>query len=191
MTSGAAVNDAILSGSIDVAMAGLTVLLNLHDKTGGQNTIKGMMAIADSPITFNTIDPRIKSIKDFQDTDRIAMTAGKSTQHAVVLQMAAAAAIGWENQLDALTVRLSHPNGVVGLLSGGRSFKTHATTVRCVHPIGARRPKVRTLFQLLRRDWRTNWHHGEKRSLRIFMDYPAIEVKAIGRKRPTNSTDWG
>ena len=93
LASGAAVNDAIISGSIDVAMAGLTVLLNLRDKTVGPNTVKGMMAIADSPIYFNTTDPRIKSVKDFQDTDRIAMTAGRGTQHAVILQMAAAVGV--------------------------------------------------------------------------------------------------
>ena len=89
------------------------------------------MAIADSPIYFNTTDPRIKSVKDFQDSDRIAMTAGRGTQHAVILQMAAASAFGWENRekLDALAVGISHPDGVVGLLSGGGSFKTHATTV--------------------------------------------------------------
>jgi NitT/TauT family transport system substrate-binding protein len=147
LTSGTAVNDAILSGSIDVAMAGLTVLLNLHDKTVGQNSVKGMMAIADSPIYFNTTDPRIKSVKDFQDTDRIAMTAGKGTQHAVILQMAAASAFGWENRekLDALAVGISHPDGVVGLLSGGGSFKTHATTVPFIQ-MELADPKVRTLL---------------------------------------------
>ena len=147
MASGTAVNDAILSGSIDVAMAGLTVLLNLHDKTVGQNSVKAMMAIADSPIAFNTIDPRIKSVKDFQDTDRIAMTAGKGTQHAVILQMAAASTFGWESRgkLDALTVGISHPDGVVGLLSGGGSFKTHATTVPFIQ-MELADPKVRTLF---------------------------------------------
>ena len=41
LASGAAVNDAIISGSIDVAMAGLTVLLNLSDKTAGQNAGQG------------------------------------------------------------------------------------------------------------------------------------------------------
>ena len=121
LASGAAVNDAIISGSIDVAMAGLTVLLNLRDKTVGSNTVKGMMAIADSPIYFNTTDPRIQSVKDFQETDRIAMTAGRGTQHAVILQMASAAAFGWDNRekLDALAVGISHPDGVIGLLSGG------------------------------------------------------------------------
>ena len=147
LASGTAVNDAILSGSIDVAMAGLTVLLNLHDKTASPNSIKGMMAIADSPIYFNTIDPRIRSVKDFGEADRIAMTAGKGTQHALVLQMAAAAAFGWENRekLDALAVGISHPDGVVGLLSGGGSFKTHATTVPFIQ-MELADPKVRTLF---------------------------------------------
>ena len=147
LSSGAAVNDAILSGSIDVAMAGLTVLLNLSDKSSGQNSVKGMMAIADSPIYFNTTDPRIKSVKDFQETDRIAMTAGRGTQHAVILQMAAASAFGWENRgrLDSLAVGISHPDGVIGLLSGGGSFRTHATTVPFIQ-MELADPKVRTLF---------------------------------------------
>jgi NitT/TauT family transport system substrate-binding protein len=147
LASGAAVNDAILSGNIDVAMAGLTVLLNLRDKSVGQNLVKGMMAIADSPIYFNTTDPRIRSVKDFQDTDRIAMTAGKGTQHAVILQMAAVSAFGWDHRdkLDALAVGISHPDGVVGLLSGGGSFKTHATTVPFIQ-MELADPRVRTLF---------------------------------------------
>jgi NitT/TauT family transport system substrate-binding protein len=147
LSSGAAVNDAILSGSIDVAMAGLTVLLNLSDKSSGQNSVKGMMAIADSPIYFNTTDPRIKSVKDFQETDRIAMTAGRGTQHAVILQMAAASVFGWENRgrLDSLAVGISHPDGVIGLLSGGGSFRTHATTVPFIQ-MELADPKVRTLF---------------------------------------------
>jgi NitT/TauT family transport system substrate-binding protein len=147
LASGAAVNDAIISGSIDVAMAGLTVLLNLRDKTIGQNAVKGMMAIADSPIYFNTIDPRIKSVKDFEETDRIAMTAGKGTQHAVILQMAAAKAFGWQQRarLDTLAVGISHPDGAAGLLSGGGAFKTHATTVPFIQ-MELADPRVHTVF---------------------------------------------
>src|SRR3954469_16242328 len=77
LASGAAVNDAIISGNVDVAMAGATVLLILWDKTVGRNTVKGMMAIADTPIFFNTIEPRIRSIEDLGSIDRIAMTAGR------------------------------------------------------------------------------------------------------------------
>ena len=48
LASGTAVNSAIIAGQVDVAMAGATVLLNLWDRTIGRNTVKGMMAIADT-----------------------------------------------------------------------------------------------------------------------------------------------
>ena len=145
--SGAAVNDAIISGGVDVAMAGTTVLLTLWDKTVGRNAVKGMMAIADSPIYFNTIDPRIRSIRDFGPDDRIAMTAGRGTQHFITLQMAAAQAFGWDQRerLDALTVSMSHPDGVIALLSGKSEIKTHATTVPFIQTELAD-PRVRTVI---------------------------------------------
>jgi NitT/TauT family transport system substrate-binding protein len=145
--SGAAINDAIISGSVDVAMAGLTVLINLWDKTVGRNAVKGMMAISDTPIYFNTTDSRIKSIRDFTADDRIGMTAGKGTQHALLLQMAAAQAFGWDQRtkFDALTVSISHPDGVIALLSGGANFKTHATTVPFVD-MELAHPGVRTIL---------------------------------------------
>jgi NitT/TauT family transport system substrate-binding protein len=147
LASGAAVNDAIISGSVDVAMAGLTVLINLWDKTAtGTNPVKGLMAISDSPIYFNTVEQRIKTASDFQPDDKIGMTAGR-TQHAVVLQMAAATAFGWQNRtkLDSLVVSTSHPDGVIGLLSGGSTFKTHATTVPFIQ-MELASPSVRTIL---------------------------------------------
>ncbi len=145
--SGAAINDAIISGSVDVAMAGLTVLINLWDKTTGRNAVKGMMAISDTPIYFNTTDERIRSIRDLTPNDRIGMTAGKGTQHALLLQMAAAQEFGWDERtkLDALTVSISHPEGVIALLSGGANFKTHATTVPFIN-IELAHPGVRTIL---------------------------------------------
>jgi NitT/TauT family transport system substrate-binding protein len=145
--SGAAVNDAIISGGVDLAMAGATVLLTLWDKTVGRNAVKGMMAIADSPIYFNTVDPRIRAIGDFGADDRIAMTAGRGTQHAITLQMAAAAAFGWDQRtrLDALTVSMAHPDGVIALLSGGGVIKTHATTVPFIQ-MELADPRARTVL---------------------------------------------
>src|SRR5471032_2921583 len=88
--SGAAVNDALLSGSVDIAMAGTTVLMTIWDKTRGRDDIKGMMAFCDTPMVITSIDPRVKSIRDFRDGDRIAMTAARGTHHSISLQMAAA-----------------------------------------------------------------------------------------------------
>jgi NitT/TauT family transport system substrate-binding protein len=147
LASGAATNDALLSGSVDLAMAGMAVLLNLWDKTVGHAPVRGMMAIADTPTVFNTIDPKIKSIRDLGPEDRIAMTAGRGTQHAIILQMAAAKEFGWENRekLDSLAVSMSHPDGVVGLLSGGVAFKSHITTVPFIQ-MELADPRVRTVF---------------------------------------------
>jgi NitT/TauT family transport system substrate-binding protein len=131
LASGAAVNDALLSGQLDVAIVGATVLITVWDRTKGRANIKGMMALCDSPILFNTSDPRIKTIHDFGENDRIAVTAVKVTHHAVVLQMAAAKALGWENRfkLDPLTVSMSHPDAMIAMLAPKHEVRTHAATI--------------------------------------------------------------
>jgi len=147
LVSGPAMTDALISGSSDVAMAGVSVMLNLWDKTVGRAEVKGMMAICDSPIYFNTVDPRIKSIRDFVETDRIAMAAGKGTQHALVFEMATAREFGWEQRqrFDSLAVSMSHADGVAALLSGGAVIKTHVTTVPFIQ-MELAHPGVRTIL---------------------------------------------
>lgn len=129
--SGAAVNDALLSGSVDIALGGTTVLMTIWDKTKGRGDIKGMMAFCDTPMVITTIDPRIKSIRDYREGDRIAMTAARGTHHSISLQMAAAKAFGHENRtkLDNLTVGMSHPDAMIALLSGNHEVKSHSATV--------------------------------------------------------------
>ncbi len=131
LASGAAVNDALISGSVDIAMAGTTVLMTVWDKTKGRGDIKGMMAFCDTPMVITTIDPRIKSIRDYREGDRIAMTAARGTHHSVSLQMAAAKEFGWENRnrLDNLTVGMSHPDAMAAMLSGAHEVKSHSATV--------------------------------------------------------------
>ena len=129
--SGAAVNDALISGSVDVALGGTTVLMNLWDKTKGRGDIKGIMAFCDTPMVIVTIDPRVKSIRDYREGDRIAMTAARGTHHSISLQMAAAKEFGMENRtkLDNLTVGMSHPDAMIAMLSGNHEVKSHSATV--------------------------------------------------------------
>lgn len=129
--SGAAMNEALLSGSVDVASGGLSVLLTIADRTRGNANIRGMMALSDSPILFNTTDPRIKSIRDYGEKDRIAVTAVKVTHHAIILQMAAVQAFGWDNRfkLDPLTVSMTHPDAMTAILTQGHEVRTHAATI--------------------------------------------------------------
>ena len=129
--SGAAVNDALISGSVDIALGGTTVLMTLWDKTRGRADIRGVMAFCDTPMVITTIDPRVKSIRDYREGDRIAMTAARGTHHSISLQMAAAKEFGMENRtkLDNLTVGMSHPDAMIAMLSGNHEVKSHSATV--------------------------------------------------------------
>ncbi len=105
--------------------------MTVWDKTKGRGEIKGMMAFCDSPMVIVTIDPRIKSIRDYREGDRIAMTAPRGTHHSVSLQMAAAREFGWENRnrLDNLAVGMSHPDAMAAMLSGAHEVKSHSATI--------------------------------------------------------------
>ena len=131
-SSGAAAADYILSGSTDVAVSGNTTFLTIWDKTlRTNNKVRGMMAICDTPAYLITTDPRIKSLADFTDQDRIAVTAVKISLHALTLQMAAAKEFGWEQRfrLDPMTVSMSNPDGLAALLSGSSEVKSQVTVL--------------------------------------------------------------
>ena len=78
-----------------------------------------------------SIDPRIKTLRDFREGDRIGISAIKVTDQAVTLQMAAAKEWGWDQRfrLDPLTVSMSNPDGMAALLSGRTELKNHYTIV--------------------------------------------------------------
>jgi NitT/TauT family transport system substrate-binding protein len=117
----AAVNEALLSGSVDIAAGGTPGLLVLWSKTKGTPLeVRGISAMSSQPIWLNTRNPAVKTVVDFSDQDRIAVPAVKVSIQAIVLQMAAAKAFGPANfaKLDALTVSLSPPDSTIALLSG-------------------------------------------------------------------------
>ena len=128
LTSGPVANDALISGNVDIAMGGITVLMTLWDRTQGKQNIKGLGIMCESPIYLMTADPRIKSLKDFGEGDRIAVSAVKVTMQAIFLQMAAAKEFGWENRgrFDPMTVSMSHPESVGALKSGKLEVKSYA-----------------------------------------------------------------
>jgi NitT/TauT family transport system substrate-binding protein len=113
-------NDALLSGAIDIASGGMPGLVTIWGKTRGTATeVRGIAPMAEIPLYLTARDPRIKSIRDFGPGDRIALPAAKVSMQAVLLEMAAAAAWGDADydRLDALTITLSPPDATAGLLS--------------------------------------------------------------------------
>jgi NitT/TauT family transport system substrate-binding protein len=124
---GAAVNDALISGSIDFGTAGLGPVLTLWDKTRSNLDIRAVLSLDASAVLLNVNRPDLKTLADLKDSDRIALPAVKVSQQAVLLQMAAEKAFGAGQyaRFDKLTVTLPHPEAYVALLSGKGEITGH------------------------------------------------------------------
>jgi len=117
-----AVNEALISGNIDVGSGGVPGLLTLWARSKGTpQEVRGIAALSSQPFLLNTRDPAIKSITDFKDSDRIALPAVRSSVQAITLQMAAAKAFGVKEfaKLDPLTVSMTPPDATIALIKGG------------------------------------------------------------------------
>jgi NitT/TauT family transport system substrate-binding protein len=124
-SSGTAMNEALISGSLDMASGGVGPLVTIWARTKGNMDVKGVAAINSMPLYLNTTNPNVKTIKDFTDKDRIALPAVKVSIQAVTLQMAAEKALGKYDALDHLTVSMSHPDATNALLSGQSEITAH------------------------------------------------------------------
>ena len=118
--SGADMNMALISRTLDFASGGVAPVLQIWDRTRGNLAIKGVAALGSLPLYLNTINPNIRTIKDFTSDDKIALPAVKVSIQALLLQMAASQAFGEDKyaSLDPLTVSLTHPQAFAALLSG-------------------------------------------------------------------------
>lgn len=120
--------EVLLGGQIDIIAAGLPTLATLWDRTAGTpQEIKSLGALNAMPNVLVTRNPRIKTIDDYGEKDRIALPAVKITAHAIILQMAVAKRHGIRNftKLDHLTVSMPHPDAAAALLSGGSEIESH------------------------------------------------------------------
>ena len=131
MASGPAGSDLLLAGDADLSMGGFGPAFVLWDKTRGAQKVRGMMPLSSSSVLVLTTDPRIKTIRDFTDKDRIAVSAVKVTAQAIALQMAAAKEWGWDQRfrLDSLLVTMSNPDAMAAILGGHSEVKTHASII--------------------------------------------------------------
>jgi NitT/TauT family transport system substrate-binding protein len=124
---GNVMNDALLSNSLQFASGGVGPFLTLWARTRGNLDVKAISAINSMPLFLNTRNPAVKTIRDFRETDKIALPAVKVSIQAITLQMAAEKAFGegQQNKLDPLTVTLSHPDAQAALLSGASEITAH------------------------------------------------------------------
>ena len=142
-SNGAAMNNALLAGSLDFASGGVGPLVTAWARTKGKQDIKGIAALNTMPLWLNTINPKVKTIKDFTDKDKIALPAVRVSIQAVILQMAALKAFGkgHEHDLDKYTVSLSHPDGLAQMMSFKSEITGHFTSAPYMY-IELKNPKV-------------------------------------------------
>lgn len=147
LSGGAAANDALISGSVDYVSAGMSPLLVLWDKTRGNANVKAVAALDASALFLNTTNPKVQSIADFTDADRIALPAVKVSHQAVLLQMAAEKlwGAGQQTRLDKLTVALPHPEATAALLAGRTEITAHFANSPFQY-IQLRDPKIRRVL---------------------------------------------
>jgi NitT/TauT family transport system substrate-binding protein len=142
----AVVNDMLLSGAAHFAPAGPPAFITLWDRTRANMKVMGVACMTSIPMYLNTKASHLKSLKDLTPTDKIAVTAVKVSIPAIIMQMQAMKAFGKADyaHYDPYTVSLTHPDGVIALLSGKTEITAHFTSPP-FHQRERRDPAVRTI----------------------------------------------
>lgn len=127
LSGGAAVNDALLSGAVDIAGAGVGPLLTVWDRTHGRQNVKGVASLGNLPYYLVSTDPNVKTIADFSAKDRIAVPAVGVSVQSRVLQYAAAKQWGDKayDRLDKFTQAIPHPDAAAALIANSTVITAH------------------------------------------------------------------
>jgi len=127
LSGAASMNEALISGGLDFATAGIAPMILTWDKTRTTAKIIGVAALGSMANILTTNNPNVKTLADFTDKDRIALPSVKVGFQPIVLQMAADKAFGKYDKLDELTVSMPHPDAAAQLLSGRSEITAHFT----------------------------------------------------------------
>ena len=123
--SGGTSTDSLLAGNLDFVTSGVSNMLLLWSRTGGQ--VKALAAASAVPLIMVTRNPNVKTIADLSDKDKIAVPTVKVSMQSTILGIAAEKLFGdsARGKFDPLTVAMAHPDATVYLLSGGGELTTH------------------------------------------------------------------
>ena len=126
--SGATVmNESLLAGALDVVSAGVPPMLTLWDRTRGRQNVKAIASLGSMPNYLLSNNPKVKTLQDLSDKDRIAVPAAGVGYQSRTLQIETARVFGKADykRFDNISVSLSHPDATVALISGGSEINTH------------------------------------------------------------------
>ena len=123
--SGGTSTDSLLAGNLDFVTSGISNMLLLWSRTGGQ--VKAVGAVAAVPLLLVTRNPNVKTIADFTEKDKIAVPTVKVSMQSTILGIAAQKLYGeaGRGRFDPFTVAMSHPDATTALLSGAGEVNSH------------------------------------------------------------------
>ncbi|WP_426153157.1 ABC transporter substrate-binding protein [Pseudomonas sp. DC3000-4b1] len=113
-----AINDALISGNVDIGGYGLSGTLIAWEKTRKSLDVRALCALVAGDNGFFVNDASVKSLADLKPEDKIAVNS-PSGQQALLLQMAAEREFGpgQSHRLDNLMVSLPHPDATASLVN--------------------------------------------------------------------------
>ncbi len=120
--------DALLSGQMNFGVTGVPGLATLWNKTAGTpNEVRAISAVQSMPFMLVTNREAVKTIRDFNEHDKIALPAVKVSSQAICLQMAAAKEWGQDQfaKLDSLTISRPHPDAATSVMSKATEVNSH------------------------------------------------------------------
>ncbi len=126
--SGGAATDALLAGSIDIVVSGVSNMLLLWGKTNGE--VKAITGLSGLPFKLVSRNPNIKTIKDFTEADRIALPTVRMSMQAITLGIALQKAWGDDKANEKLLknqVQMGHPDGLTAILNPVHEVTSHFT----------------------------------------------------------------
>jgi NitT/TauT family transport system substrate-binding protein len=125
-SGGQAMNDGLLSNSIDVAATGIPSFLALWAKGKGRFAVRGLASYGTIRIALVSRNPSVKTLADFTDNDKIALPGVKTSTQAIFLAMAAEKLFGPEqrNRFDTISVTRGHPDAMAALM-GNTEVNAH------------------------------------------------------------------
>ncbi|ELY5877880.1 ABC transporter substrate-binding protein, partial [Cronobacter sakazakii] len=127
LSGATAMNEALLSGALDVASAGVPPLLTLWDRTKGRQNVKAIASLGSMPNYLLSNNPAVKSVRDLTDKDRIAVPAAGVGFQSRTLQIETARLYGNGDykRFDKISVSLPHPDASAALVAGKSEITAH------------------------------------------------------------------
>jgi NitT/TauT family transport system substrate-binding protein len=148
LSGGSTVNDAVLSGAIDIGGAGIGPLLTIWDRTHGSANVKGIAALGSLPNFLISRNPNVKKLEDLTKADKIAVPTVAVSVQGRTLQIAAEKAFGsgQHARLDELTVSLPHPDATAALIAGGSEINAHVSVPPYQYQVLKEQPAAHKVF---------------------------------------------